>query len=204
MSDGTERWLPVVDWEGLYEVSDLGRVRSLPRRGNSTPQSRKRTYGGQILKPVPINESGHLSVTLCRNRTSKQFLVHRLVLAAFTGPCPEGQEVRHLDGDPSDNTLEHLAYGTRQENMLDVLRYGTHHNTAKTRCKYGHEYTPENTRIGSRGDRNCRECARTRGREYERAITALPKDDERRQRSRASAAARARKYRARKRGEIPA
>lgn len=50
--------------------------------------------------------------------------VHRLVASAFLGPCPGGQEVRHLDGNPQNNAVTNLAYGTRTENILDVLRIG--------------------------------------------------------------------------------
>lgn len=177
-----ERWLPVVDWEGLYEVSDLGRVRSLSRRGGNN-----RLYGGKILKPTPINKSGHLSVTLCRNDVDTKALVHRLVLAAFVGPCPEGQEGRHLDGDPSDNRLIRLAYGTRQQNMLDIRDYGIHHNSAKTHCKRGHEFTPENTFMGEHGERNCRTCMRDQRRRWARE--RYDTDPEWRERERARSAA---------------
>ena len=87
-----EHWLPVADYEGLYEVSDLGQVRSLPRR----------TTSGRVLKPQPVSESRHLEASLSRNGKVSRQLVHRLVLAAFVGPCPEGEEVRHLDGNPGN------------------------------------------------------------------------------------------------------
>lgn len=165
MDDFThERWLPVVGWEDLYEVSDLGRVRSLRHRGIANPNH---WYGGKILKPQLVNDQGHLCVTLSRPGVhQKKALVHRLVMAAFAGPCPEGQEVRHLDGDPSDNRLIRLTYGTRQENMLDINDYGIHYNRAKTHCKWGHEFTPENTRYDKRGYRWCRKCGARAMREW--------------------------------------
>ena len=55
----------------------------------------------------------------------KRFSVHRLVLEAFVGPCPEGMECRHLNGDPSDNRVENLAWGTHQDNMDDRSKHGT-------------------------------------------------------------------------------
>lgn len=158
-----ERWLPVVGWEDLYEVSDLGRVRSLPRRGIANPN---RWYGGKILKPQPVNDQGHLCVSLSLGGVQQKALVHRLVMAAFVGPCPEGEEVRHLDGDPSDNRRIRLAYGTRQQNMLDIDDYGIHYNRAKTHCKWGHEFTPTNTRIDKHGYRWCRKCASRAMREW--------------------------------------
>lgn len=113
MTDHTERWLPVTEYEGLYEVSDLGRVRSLPRN----------TTRGKILSSSLSN--GYPAVTLFRNGKRKRWLVHRLVLAAFTGPCPPGQEARHGPGGKLDERLENLCYGTRSENHLDKRRDGT-------------------------------------------------------------------------------
>jgi hypothetical protein len=112
MHDDTERWLPVVGFEGLYEVSDLGRVKS-HRRG-----------APRILRPGPSNY-GHLSVVLGRGNTR---MVHRLVLEAFAGPCPRGHESLHGDGGPTDNKLSNLRWGTRTENIRDAVRHGTWHS----------------------------------------------------------------------------
>lgn len=111
----TEEWRPVVGFEGLYEVSDQGRVRSAPR-----PKTR-----GGLLRPGG-HRSGHLHVVLSRAGRVCTRQVHRLVLEAFTGPCPEGQECRHLNGDPADNRHVNLCWGTRSENVQDMIRHGTH------------------------------------------------------------------------------
>jgi hypothetical protein len=55
----------------------------------------------------------------------KQYRVHRLVLEAFIGPCPKGMECRHIDGKPTNNRLENLAWGTRKENIQDKLLHKT-------------------------------------------------------------------------------
>jgi HNH endonuclease/NUMOD4 motif len=151
-----EQWLPIADYEGLYEVSDLGRVRSLPRETTSGLR------GGKILKPQPTNNFGHLKAHLSRNSKVKQVTIHRLVLAAFVGPCPEGMEVRHLNGNAGDNRLSNLAYGTKTENVYDAIEHGTHHNASKTHCDHGHEFTPENTgeRPDRPGARVCKKCQR--------------------------------------------
>lgn len=51
-------------------------------------------------------------------------LIHRLVLEAFRGPCPEGWETRHRDGDPSNNNLDNLLWGTKAQNGYDRIRHG--------------------------------------------------------------------------------
>lgn len=121
----SEEWKPVVGFEGVYEVSNLGRVRSLDRvyyqtsRGGCFhPHKRK----GQLLRPG-LTSVGYPSVVLGRKRGT--FLVHRLVAEAFIGPCPEGCEVRHKDGTRNNNTADNIEYGTRKENMADARRHGT-------------------------------------------------------------------------------
>lgn len=156
----TEQWRPVVGHHG-YEVSDLGRVRSVDRVVIHET-GRRQPRRGRALALVEQG-SGHLKVGLGRRHYDQ---VHRLVMAAFVGPCPDGMEVRHLNGDPADNRLENLAYGTRAENIADAVRHGTHVQARKTHCVHGHEYTPENTGIRmkatGRTQRWCRTCNQSR------------------------------------------
>jgi hypothetical protein len=106
----------IPDHPGFF-VSSVGQVLStwaLPRR-----------WGRRLDVPRSVkqlaNESGHMRVRIGGTLE----YVHRLVLRAFVGPCPDGQEVRHLDGNPANNNLANLAYGTRSENIADALRHGT-------------------------------------------------------------------------------
>jgi hypothetical protein len=101
-----ERGRYVVGYEGLYAVSTWGRVFSLRR--------------DKWLKPV-TSKQGYQVVVLGGR---KPFWVHRLVLTAFRGPRPEGQQCRHLDGNPANNMLSNLRWGTREEDFADRLRYG--------------------------------------------------------------------------------
>ena len=156
-----ERWLPVVGYEGLYEVSDLGSVRSLDRVDSYGHHRKTR-----VLKPIP-NGSGHYQVRLYRNGKSESYpYVHRLVLETFVGPCPKGMFSCHWNDDPSDNRLENLRWDTEKANQADKLRNGHNTNANKTHCKNGHEYTDENTYIRPDGNRDCRECVGERGRRY--------------------------------------
>jgi hypothetical protein len=123
-SDRPESWRPVPGYEGLYLVSDKGRVQSLPRRTATNG-----TRGGKMLKPALRGHSGYERhyVILCKGSRSTNWpvAVHQLVMLAFEGPCPQGQEVRHLDGNPFGNWYpENLAYGTHKENGADMARHG--------------------------------------------------------------------------------
>ena len=138
-------WLPVVGFEGLYEVSSNGRVASLLGRNR------------RILRAG--DSRGYRLVILRRGGMSHTRLVHRLVLEAFVGPRPEGMVARHLNGDPGDNRLENLAWGTQSENNYDKVRHGTHHNANKTHCPSGHEYRGDNIKW-YKGFRFCRACHR--------------------------------------------
>jgi hypothetical protein len=172
MNDTTpERWLPVPDYEGLYEVSSYGQVWSVPRA----------TTRGGILKHI-VYPNGYHFITLTRDGVQQRFPVHGLVMRAFTGPYPEGLEVRHLDGDPGNNRWApgstedeiraaggNLIYGTHSENMRDKKEHGTEWQSNVTHCPKNHEYTPENTRILKSGSRACRECATIQSREWMRA-----------------------------------
>jgi hypothetical protein len=119
-----ERWLPVIGYEGWYEVSDAGRVRSVDRY-IEYKDGRKRFYKSQLRTQVDLN--GYRGVSLYRagdeKRENRRF-VHQLVLEAFVGPCPPGMECRHLNGVPSDNRLKNLAWGTSKENTADTIRHG--------------------------------------------------------------------------------
>jgi hypothetical protein len=150
-----ERWLPIPDCPG-YEVSDLGRVRShYPQRGVPGPHILTGgidRYGYHVVHFRPIGR--------------EQQKVHALVLRTFVGPRPEGKVVRHLDGNPSNNTLGNLAYGTQSENILDSVAHGTHWARQTSACKKGHEWTDETTRITPNGTRRCRICLRANSRRY--------------------------------------
>lgn len=115
----SETWRQIPGFEGRYEVSDLGRVRSVDREVE-TSNGQVRRYRGMILSPGRMNDFGHVSVMLGREGGSR--CVHELVLLAFVGPPSEDQECRHLDGDGSNNRLDNLCWGSRGENVKDATR----------------------------------------------------------------------------------
>jgi uncharacterized protein YerC len=119
-----ECWRPVVGYEGLYEVSDHGAVRSVYRtivdsRGVS------RVFRSRLLRPSHEGNPGYAVVSLYRDRVHKYVRVHTLVAAAFIGSRPAETEVAHKDGDRSHNCLRNLRYATRSANQLDRVEHGT-------------------------------------------------------------------------------
>ena len=134
MSEPTERWLPVPGYEGLYEISDLGRVWSVSRRTRGAPrQFRGRQGGGRFLNPWIMN-AGYPAVELWRDGQRDPRLVHLLVMEAFEGPCPPGQETRHGPNGGGDASLANLSRGTHMENMDDQLRDGTRNRGERAGC----------------------------------------------------------------------
>jgi len=141
-----EIWRTVVGHPN-YEVSDHGRVRIIKTGA---------------IKGTTLNRK-YPSVTMYTQGRYRD-CIHRMVAAAFIGPRPVGMEVRHLDGDPTNNHVSNLTYGTHAENMADRRLHGTAVNlhTGQTHCKWGHEFTPENTytQVWAGGvKRQCKTCS---------------------------------------------
>lgn len=156
-----ERWLPVVGWEGLYEVSNFGQIRSLDR----PPRDGRRGFRGRVLKP-DSKKHGHRYVVLGdRDRVEKMY-VHRAVLIAFDRPPAPGEEVRHWDGNPSNNERSNLLWGTKSDQRADDVRNGVHPSARKTDCPRGHALVEPNLVAceAEAGHRACRACSRARAR----------------------------------------
>lgn len=138
------RWKSVPGYGSIYEVSDRGSIRNAKT--------------GRVRKAYP-NKTGHLVVRLYKNENGKGHLVHRLVLLAFTGPSPEGKDYGlHRNGDPTDNRLSNLYWGTLRDNNLDAVRHGTHPSARKSECLRGHEFSGHNLVVRRSGKRACRAC----------------------------------------------
>lgn len=155
------KWLPVKGYEGMYEVSDSGEVRSIDRTVIDR-NGKSRRLPGRGLKPKS-RDGFHLYVDLSKNNIVTRCWVHRLVLEAFVEPRGEHPIVRHLNGDALDNRVENLAWGSQSENHFDAVRHGTHFQSSKTECPRGHLLEHPNLVIGtaSIGRRSCKACNRT-------------------------------------------
>lgn len=119
VDEQSEEWRPVLGWEEFYEVSSLGRVRSLLRAWGSD-----KPYGGKQVKPI-LGSRRYLVVNLTNRGKRQQIFVHKLVLEAFVGPRPEGAVSCHGLGGPLDNSTKNLRWDTQKANMEDKIEHGT-------------------------------------------------------------------------------
>ena len=133
-----EIWKDIKGFEGIYQVSNLGRVKSLERidaRGHRLKE--------KILKPHP-SDNRYYRVGLCKNSKVRFYMVHRLVWEAFNSPIPEGYEINHLDERPVNNALSNLSLVTHKEN----LNWGTRNErSAKKQSKTVLQFTLEDILI---------------------------------------------------------
>ncbi len=160
-----ETWLPVAGYEGSYEASNMGRIKSLDRKVDGRP-GRKQPWRGQ-LKRFTIIDKGYRQVTFCKDGHATRRLVHHVILETFVGPRPEGLVGCHGNKGVSDNSLSNLRWDTPSSNMYDTVKDGTNVSARKTHCIHGHEYNDVNTVIYN-GRRYCRIC-RNAGQQRRRA-----------------------------------
>lgn len=158
-----QRWRSIAGYEGHYEVSNHGQVRSLERRVRSHDDGRIRVFKGRIIRPE-LRQGYHV-VNLSKNGVTAKFYVHRLVLTAFRGEPEPGAECCHCNGIRDDNRLQNLRWDTHTANVRDSIDHRTHrsiglYNGDKTHCKRDHLFDETNTVVRSGGGRACRECRR--------------------------------------------
>lgn len=126
MSDGPhiamlEYWRPVFGFESFYEISNIGRVRSL-------------NTGRVLTAYVDRFGSGYLCVTLSVNKRARKRTVHGMVAETFIGQRPPKNECRHKDGSRTNARLSNLAYGTNKENWADKRAHGRATQGEKSGC----------------------------------------------------------------------
>ncbi len=117
----------ICDYEGLYEISNFGRVKSLKRIISYS----NRDYTKEIeekIKTQKLNNSGYKIIILSKNGKKKTLLIHRLVAITFLLNPKEKKEVNHLDKNKTNNLSNNLEWSTRKENMIHAYKTGTRHN----------------------------------------------------------------------------
>lgn len=150
-----EYWKPIPDAEGSYEVSNLGKVRSIDR---TSPEGRR--LKGKELKGW-FTKGGYRKVWICTNGKRLPRYVHRLVLEAFIGDCPKGMEACHNNGIANDNRLENLRWDTPSANNLDIVLHGNNYRKNLSTCPHGHKLEDPNLypyRKKRDGSRRCYAC----------------------------------------------
>jgi len=118
-----EIWKDVLGYEGFYEVSNLGRVKSLPRvwyAGNTKALRRK----GETIMKLYIDGGGYCQVDFSINCKHKRYSVHRVVASAFIDNPENKPCVNHINSDRTDNRVENLEWVTYHENTKHAFKYG--------------------------------------------------------------------------------
>jgi hypothetical protein len=113
------RWVPVYGHEGRYEINEDGVIRSLQFKGK--PRVPPKTISVWIRK----GQGNYVTVSLSKDGVNRTRYLQQVVLESFVGPRPEGMDACHNDGNPLNNHISNLRWGTKSENQRDRLKHGT-------------------------------------------------------------------------------
>jgi len=119
-----EIWKPIPGWEGIYEASNYGQIKSIERVVATNTVNQYRTVRERIMK-IQTTKDGYKLVSLKHKNKRFSATVHNLVMMSFVGPRPEGLCICHNNGIPSDNRLDNLRYDTPSSNTQDKWLHGT-------------------------------------------------------------------------------
>lgn len=134
-----EIWKDIEGYKGLYQVSNLGGVKSLSRVIIMKNQA-KRTINEKILKPSYNGDNGYLFVVLCKNGKNTPTFIHRIVALSFKENTEHKPQVNHKNGKKDDNRLENLEWATPQENTIHAYSFGL---TTKGSARYNSKLSEE-------------------------------------------------------------
>lgn len=128
-----EIWKDIQGYEGLYQVSNLGRIKSIPHLIKANKDGGKRITEGKILSQ---NKGWHnyMWVALCKEGKTKTFSVHRLVAIAFIKNLNNYPAVNHKDGNKSNNNESNLEWVSNSENQLHASKNGLFKRTKRVKC----------------------------------------------------------------------
>jgi len=117
-----EIWKDIPNYEGLYQASSYGQIKSLINNRNN--------YREKILRQTK-DKDGYFKVILSKNKHPKSFRVHRLIYETFNTYIPFNMVCRHMDGNNQNNCIENLAIGTVSDNEKDKIKHGTHNKGSR-------------------------------------------------------------------------
>lgn len=157
-----EVWKDVSGYEGRYEISNLGRVRSL-----KCVAGKKGLVDRESPRAVrhSLYSNGYPFVTLSAYGATKQIMVHRLVAMTFLGEIPKGMEVHHINHDKADARLENLQLVSRLENVRAAMEYGVFRPQGQGNC---------NAKLTEEQVREIRSIEGVTGREIARRYNVTP------------------------------
>ena len=128
-----ELWKTIKGYDGAYQASTLGRVKSIDRT-ITNKRDRKQSFKETILTPDHA-PNGYERVCLSKNGRYKHVRVAKLIYEAFVGPVPEGMEIDHINGDNTDNRLENLRVCTHKENCNNPITRERHRKANESRSR---------------------------------------------------------------------
>ena len=134
MEAENEIWKDVIGWEGFYQISNFGNVKSLERQVYNKGHKCYRVQYGRVLKPA-IASHGYRMVHLLNGKISRSVCVHRLVIEAFIPNSENKKETNHKDGNKLNNNVDNLEWATYTENINHALNTGLNNNKADTHYK---------------------------------------------------------------------
>lgn len=140
----TEIWKDILGYEGLYQISNSGRVKSLAREVPS--KNSFRHVKERVLKPGK-RKDGYLYIDLSHNSRNKKKYVHRLVAFAFIENIDNKPQVNHINGDKSDNRIENLEWATGNENQKHAFMSGLNKGSKPWIGKFGKDHHSSKTVI---------------------------------------------------------
>ena len=150
-NDKKEIWKAVIGYEGSYEVSNLGNVRSIDRyciQKNNNSEKYNHIYRGKILKQFK-NNAGYKQVQLSFRYKSIPKRVHRLVAEAFLENPNNYKCVNHIDGNKENNNVNNLEWCSYSHNNMEARKLGLNKGwkgmTYKKRCQLAIEYIENNS-----------------------------------------------------------
>ena len=148
-----EKWKSIVGFKGFYEVSNYGNIRTYHQ-----PRNKKVNTSPPYIKEQTVDKDGYKRVSLYKTTNNKKYNtvkgVHQLVLESFIGPCPDGKESSHLDGDPTNNNLNNLIWETHIENNKRRKKHGTWYKTGEEHPNYGRHFSKEIRKKMSEAQKN--------------------------------------------------